>query len=141
MVVKVAAGKPIHEGGKRRVSVIVPVRNDAAGIRTLLDALRAQTLARSDFEVVIGDDGSREPIDLTRTNDLAIRVLPGPPLNSYVARNRAVNEAVGDALAFCDSDCAPEPAWLEAGLRALERSDVAAGVVNLRGPARPTVWS
>jgi GT2 family glycosyltransferase len=44
-------------------------------------------------------------------------------------------------LAFCDSDCVPEPHWLEAGLAALEACDVVAGDIRFVVPDRPTVWT
>jgi GT2 family glycosyltransferase len=44
-------------------------------------------------------------------------------------------------LAFCDSDCLPEPRWLEQGLAALECADVVAGEVTFAAPEPPTVWS
>src|SRR5919199_563367 len=110
-------------------SVIVPVRNDrGAHLRRLIDALARQTIGRERFEIVIGDDGSRDgSTKALPTADGWVRVLPGPALNSYAARNRAARAARSPVLAFCDSDCLPEPGWLEAGLAALEHADAAAG--------------
>jgi GT2 family glycosyltransferase len=68
-------------------------------------------------------------------------VLPGPPTNSYAARNRAARAARSRVLAFCDSDCLPAPDWLERGIAALERCEVAAGGIELELPDRPTVWT
>jgi GT2 family glycosyltransferase len=44
-------------------------------------------------------------------------------------------------LAFCDSDCLPEPGWLVEGLTALEGTDIVAGDVTFVPPIQPTVWS
>ena len=44
-------------------------------------------------------------------------------------------------LAFCDSDCCPEPDWLEHGLAALAACDIVAGKVRFEVPTRPTIWS
>jgi GT2 family glycosyltransferase len=125
------------------VSVIVPVRNDrGAYLRTLIEALAAQTLPRSSFEIVIGDDGSTDgSTEGLPTDDGWIRVLPGPPRNSYAARNRAARAARAPVLAFCDSDCRPEPDWLEAGLEALEDCDLAAGRIRFIVPERRTIWT
>jgi glycosyltransferase involved in cell wall biosynthesis len=124
------------------VSVIVPVRNGRADLLDLLSALNAQTLPRSCFEVVVGDDGSTDgsTIGLASENGW-VRVASGPPLNSYAARNRAVRLARGRVLAFCDADCRPEPDWLEAGIRSLERSDLVAGRIRFSPPSRRTVWA
>ncbi|MBP1687534.1 MAG: hypothetical protein H6Q33_3677 [Deltaproteobacteria bacterium] len=123
------------------VSVLVPVRDHPEGIRTLLSCLEAQTLARDRFEVVIGDDGSRpECVPRVETVDGWLRVETGPPRTSYAARNRAARVARGDIFAFCDSDCSPQPTWLEEVLAAIVDADVVAGEVTFSAPARPTVW-
>jgi glycosyltransferase involved in cell wall biosynthesis len=125
-----------------RVSVIVPVRNGRADLARLIEALGRQTLARSSFEIVIADDGSTDgTTDGIQTGDGWIRVVPGPPTNSYAARNRGTASARGAVLAFCDADCRPEPQWLEAGLAALEAADVVAGRLRFDVPAERTVWT
>lgn len=125
-----------------RVSVIVPARNAGADLRGLLDALSRQTLAHERFEVVIGDDGSTDgSTEGLATDDGWVRVAPGPPRNSYAARNRAVAASCAPVLAFCDADCRPEPDWLEAGLAALKDAGVVAGLVRFLAPERLTVWT
>lgn len=124
------------------VSVIVPVRNESADLRRLVDALRVQTLPRERFEVVVGDDGSTaDAVRAVATADGWVQVTSGPPLNSYAARNRAVQSSRGEILAFCDADCLPEPDWLERGLAALEDADVVAGLVRFVVPQRRTIWT
>jgi glycosyltransferase involved in cell wall biosynthesis len=124
------------------VSVIVPVRDNATGIREVLERLARQTLPGELFEVLIADDGSTEgSLAEIETADGRVRVILGPRRTSYAARNRAAAAARGAVLAFCDSDCLPEPAWLEEGLAALSNADVVAGEVTYVAPARPTAWS
>ncbi len=124
------------------VSVIIPVRDDPDGIRRVLACLAAQTLPRERFEVIIGDDGSRpELAPQAPPGDPRIRVVTGPARTSYAARNAAVGVARGSILAFCDSDCQPEPVWLEQGLEALTGADLVAGEVKFLAPAKPTLWS
>jgi glycosyltransferase involved in cell wall biosynthesis len=123
-------------------SVIVPVRNGGHDVRELLETLAAQTLRRDRFEVVVGDDGSTDgTCDGLDREDGLVRVVPGPPLNSYAARNRAVRASRAPVLAFCDADCRPEPEWLERGLAALERADLVAGRIRFALPERRTVWT
>ena len=125
-----------------RVSVIVPVRNGRDDLLQLIEALARQTLPRDQFEVVIGDDGSTDgSTDDLSTQDGWIRVEPGPPLNSYGARNRAARASRAPVLAFCDADCRPEPEWLEAGLAALERTDLAAGRIRFDVSVPRTIWT
>jgi len=126
-----------------RVSVIVPVRNGAADLRALLPLLAKQTVPPGEFEVVIGDDGSTDGCCDRLAEDFGpwVRIAPGPPRNSYAARNRAVRASAGQVLAFCDADCRPEPDWLEKGLAALEETDMVAGRIKFLVPRERTVWT
>jgi glycosyltransferase involved in cell wall biosynthesis len=128
--------------GQPLVSIIVPVRNGAEDLRGLLAALAVQTLDPQRFEIVIGDDGSTDGgTDGLATDDGRVRIYPGPPVSSYVARNRAVAASRGRILAFTDADCRPDPEWLERGLARLDDAGVVAGLVRFRVPEKPTVWS
>jgi glycosyltransferase involved in cell wall biosynthesis len=137
-------GVTAHSGATdvREATVVVPTRNAGAALQRLVEALAVQTVPRDRFEVVVADDGSDDgsTFDLDRS-DGWLRLSPGPPQNSYVARNRAAALARGGELAFCDSDCVPERDWLERGLCALERSDLVAGRVLFELPPRTSVWS
>src|SRR4051794_28055071 len=122
------------------VTVVVPVRNDRGGqLRALIEGLSRQSLPRGRFEVVVGDDGSSDGStrDLA-TDDGWLRVAHGPPRSSYAARNRAAAAArPSRAFAFVDSDCVPEPDWLEQGLAALAAgADAAAGEIVFAPPER-----
>lgn len=133
-----AAGEPAVP----LVSVVVPVRDNGPGVRQLIKHLEAQTLPRACFEVLIGDDGSRDDLRLIlATEDGWVRVERGSPHTSYSARNRAARAAVAPVLAFCDSDCLPDREWLARGLAALEQADVVAGEVSFVAPEPPNVWS
>jgi glycosyltransferase involved in cell wall biosynthesis len=132
---------PVPSIGDPLVSVIIPVRDDPVGIRQVLDCLNAQTVPKSLFEVIIGDDGSRPDLVPEAVSDERVRLVCGPPRTSYAARNMAVEASRGSILAFCDADCLPAPKWLEEGLAALEDADVVAGEVRFQAPAKPTVWS
>ena len=124
------------------VSVVVPVRDGGEGLLRLVEALRAQTLPAARFEVVIGDDGSRDGATDAVAEGERLRVLRGGRQSSYAARNRAARASRGAVIAFCDADCTPHPDWLERGLAALDAgADLAAGEIRLLAPERPNAWS
>jgi hypothetical protein len=103
------------------VSVVVPVRDRRALLRALLDALAAQTY--DDFEVVVVDDGSvdgsAEEAE-AGAGSVPVRVVRGEGGGAVAARQAGVAVARGTILAFTDSDCVPEPGWLEAGVAAID---------------------
>jgi glycosyltransferase involved in cell wall biosynthesis len=120
-----------------RVSVVVPVRDRRDLLRELLNALEAQTYR--DFEVVVVDDGSSDGSDAEAERATiagrSVRLLRADKLGAVAARERGVAAAAADVLAFTDSDCAPEPDWLAAGMAAFE--DGVDMVHGLTQPARP----
>jgi hypothetical protein len=118
------------------VSVVVPVRDDERGVRAVVAALERQTLAPELFEIIVAADGGTVP-----SVPDEIRVVAGPPRNSYAARNRGVAAALGGVLAFTDADCLPQPDWLEQGLAAIEGADIAAGAVRIIAGHRLTPWA
>ena len=85
-------------------------------LRSCLDALARQTMATSDFEVVVVDDGSpvaTAGIQEEFASRLRLRVVRQENAGPAAARNRGVREAAGDLVAFTDDDCLPRPGWLE----------------------------
>lgn len=93
------------------ISVIVPAYNAADTIGECLDALLDQTLPRSDYEVIVVDDGSddntREIIDRYDVTVMS-QLNDGPG----AARNLGVRHARGELVLFTDADCAPAPNWV-----------------------------
>jgi hypothetical protein len=120
-----------------RISVIVPVHDRRALLRSLLDALAAQTYG--DFEVVVVDDGSTDgsgdEAEADARSGRPVRVVRTARAGAVAARRAGVAAARGEYLAFTDSDCVPAPGWLAAGVGALEDgADVANGATRPAGP-------
>jgi GT2 family glycosyltransferase len=112
-----------------RLSVVVATCDRPAFLAPCLEALQSQTLPRDAYEVIVVDDGSREPVSVPTTSAVAIRLVRLPESRGPAgARNAGVGVARGEILAFTDDDCRPDPAWLEGGHRALEKGlDLVAG--------------
>jgi glycosyltransferase involved in cell wall biosynthesis len=101
------------------LSLVVPVRDRSRALNELMAALECQVDAPS-FEVVVVDDGSEPPVEISDELNFPLRVSRQIPLATSAARNRGVREAKGEVVLFVDSDCAPEPNSLRELAQALE---------------------
>jgi len=96
--------------GNVGVSLIIPAFNAERTLAECLEACLRQTLPADEIFVV--DDGSADD-----TKAIALRYpvtyLWQENRGPAAARNLGANAATGDVLVFTDSDCVPEPEWLE----------------------------
>ena len=118
---------------KHFLSVIIPVYNDADNLAICLEAIKNQTLEKSNFEIIVVDNGSLDDIDNLKKVYKDVRFLYETNKGSYAARNKGILESKGDILAFTDSDCIPHNDWLEKGLSLLQQDtqvDITAGKVS-----------
>ena len=108
------------EGGPR-VSVIVPTYRDWDALAACLSCLRAQSLDPAAFEILVANNNPDAALPADFAPPPNARVIWQPKPGSYAARNAALREARGAVFAFTDSDCRPEPDWLENALALLDR--------------------
>lgn len=105
-------------------------------LRECLTSLVAQTRPRSDFEVIIVDDGSEPPIAdavASFAETLDVRIIREARQGAAAARNRGMAAARGRVIAFTDDDCRPAADWLDRLLARLDGQDellVGGRVVN-----------
>lgn len=101
------------------VSVLVPARDEAAGIERCVRAALANTPAPD--EVLVYDDGSSdgtgEIVARLAAGDARVRLLPGVPLppgwvGKAHACHRLAAAASGQVLVFVDADTVVEPSCL-----------------------------
>jgi glycosyltransferase involved in cell wall biosynthesis len=126
----------------RLVSVIIPARNEAGGIGSLITAIRAQAPSEWDLEIIVVDDGSSdETAAAGRKAGARVLVLqPGTDGgNPARARNLGAATAQGDPIVFLDADCTPQAGWL-AGLLAAHEAGAAVvgGALDLPHGLPPT---
>lgn len=101
------------------VSVIIPTHNRRAFLRQALDSVAEQTL--KDYEVIVVDDGSTEAVaDHIVDHATKPTVIRQSKQGPAAARNRGIERASADIVAFLDSDDLWRPAKLERFIDALE---------------------
>ena len=138
----------MHERATPRVTVGVCTYRRPDLLKRTLQSLMQQTYASTDFEVVVVDnDTDRSAQALVQGFE---RTMASPEVHYVVepgrgvshVRNRCVNQARGEWLAFLDDDEEARPDWLAQLMTAQERfdADVVLGPVNLLLPDDAPVW-
>jgi glycosyltransferase involved in cell wall biosynthesis len=115
------------------LSVVVPVKNEAANVPRLVDAVR-NALAGQTWELVVVDDGSTDDTfaELTRlaASDSRIRVvLLWRNFGQSAAMQAGFDHAAGDVIVTMDGDLQNDPADVPAMLAKLDEGyDVVLGL-------------
>jgi len=95
------------------VSVIIPVKNRPDDIVECLTALSSVDYPENKLEIIVVDDGSNDNTS-ARVRDFNVRLIPQSVSRGPAAsRNTGAKKATGDILAFLDSDCVADRAWLK----------------------------
>lgn len=129
------------------ISVVICTYNRADILRLALDSLIAQqTQGAFSYEIVVVDDASTDKTHETveeaaARSDVPIRYARAEGKGVARARNRGIEEALGEWIAFTDDDQANEPNWLhELVLVAREQDvDCVGGTVQLRLDTVPAI--
>jgi glycosyltransferase AglE len=139
------SGSKQYEGGWHMtnlpfVSVIVPVYNAEYTIEKLIRSLLNQTYQRKNYEIILVDNNSAD-----KTREIIAKFpvklfIEADIQSSYAARNRGIKNAIGEIIAFIDSDCIAEEKWIENGVAALNinHADLAGGKVEFQFSERKT---
>ncbi len=108
-----------------KISVIVPVYNSEKFLDKCILSIINQTL--SDFELILIDDGSRdksgEICDEWAKKDSRIRVLRQKNGSAAASRNKGLEIAKGDYIAFIDSDDYIDSDYLKAMYEKAEENE------------------
>jgi len=114
----------------KKISVIIPVRNEGKKIKNCLEAVFSQTY--SPCEVIVVDGHS---------TDETVKNAQTYPVNIFYedyhtragANQIGIQNAVGDYIAFTDADCIPKSDWLEKLIGEFNDDivGVGGGVVNI----------
>jgi glycosyltransferase involved in cell wall biosynthesis len=108
------------------MTVVIPTRDRPELLADCLASLDAQTARTGEWEVLVVDDGSDEPlapvVERAAAEGLPARCLRQDKAGLNAARNRGVSDSSGEIVAFLDDDTLVSPNWAEAVDRGFERS-------------------
>ncbi|MEO6052664.1 MAG: glycosyltransferase [Chthoniobacterales bacterium] len=93
-----------------KVSVIVCSYNGARTLEACLESLRH--IDYPDYEVILVDDGSKDNTQDILKRFPEVRNIVQKNMGLSVARNVGGQNALGEILAYTDSDCMADPDWL-----------------------------
>jgi glycosyltransferase involved in cell wall biosynthesis len=106
------------------ISLVVPLRDEAATVQMLLDSIASQT--RQPDEIVLVDGGSVdntvEQLRAASLHDERIRVVEAGEASPGRGRNIGIENARYDWIALTDAGIRLEPTWLERLVEAVKRN-------------------
>jgi glycosyltransferase involved in cell wall biosynthesis len=116
-----------------KVSVVLPAKNEAEGLRRTLPALRA---VLPEAEVIVVDDGSTDDTKAVAASHGA-RVLSSPySMGNGAAIKRGARAAAGEVIVFMDADGQHDPAQIPTLLARLDAGfDMVVGARDGAGQA------
>lgn len=115
-----------------RVSVVIPVRNEARYMDQCIRSLKGLTYPADKLEVIFADGASTDRT-VEMATAAAYRVVPNPGLNVAAGRNAGYAAATGDIIAFTDADCLFDSNWVRNAVKHFA-SDLS--IAGLAGPTK-----
>jgi len=115
------------------ISIVVPTFERPEAARRLVEALKLQTVDPSQFELIMVDDGSKEPIAKALKGlspDFFAAVGRIENSGPSTARNRAIEVARGALTLILNDDALPSPDLLQAHLETHARQPENAAVLG-----------
>lgn len=107
------------------VSVIIPVYNNADGLRETLTTLQKQDYPKEYLEIIVVDNNSTDGSDQVTLDFPNVTLIYERETQSAgAARNKGLSVAKGSIIAFTDADCIPAKDWIKQGINALQKSNV-----------------
>lgn len=115
------------------LSIVLPAKNEAEGLRRTLPALRQQV---PDAQIIVVDDGSTdETAAVAKEHGATVLVAPYS-MGNGAAIKRGAREASGEVIVFMDADGQHDPACIPQLLARLEQGfDMVVGARNWSGQA------
>jgi hypothetical protein len=115
------------------VSVVIPMRNEAAHIRRCVDSVLAQDYPPERLEVVVVDgESDDDSVAVVQACGPRVRVLHNPGRIVPTAMNIGIRAARGAVIARVDAHSILAPDFIRVGVETLQRT----GADNVGGPMR-----
>ena len=122
------------------VSIIIPVRNEAAFIDRCLASVLDQTYPKNRVEIIVADgmsaDRTREKIrSIAATSEVPIAIVDNPKKIAPTGLNRAIERATGDVIIRVDGHCEIDKDYVANCVALLEsgRADGVGGPIETIG--------
>src|SRR3989338_7568433 len=99
----------------RKISVIIPVKNEEKIIGSLMSSLLSQDYKGWYEIIVVNDHSSDRTGDIVKTfvkNSKKVKYFNSTENGPAAARNVAIKKAKGDVILFTDGDCLVPRNWI-----------------------------
>jgi glycosyltransferase involved in cell wall biosynthesis len=115
------------------LSIVLPAKNEAEGLRRTLPALRQQV---PDAQIIVVDDGSTDETAAVAAEHGATVLVAPYSMGNGAAIKRGARAASGEVIVFMDADGQHDPACIPRLLARLEQGyDMVVGARNWSGQA------
>ena len=119
---------PTAPGSSKKISVIIPARNEEENIGNLLSSLEKQTYPSHLFEIIVVDDHSTDNTAAVVNNYWFAKLikLDFDNINSYKKKaiETGIAAASGELIVTTDADCIVQENWLKTIAAFKEETDV-----------------
>jgi len=116
-----------------RLSIVLPAKNEAEGLRRVLPALRSRL---PEAEIIVVDDGSTDDTAAVAAQHGATALSAPYSMGNGAAIKRGARAASGDVIVFMDADGQHDPAHIQSLLDKLaEGYDMVVGARDSSGQA------
>lgn len=111
------------------ISVVVPALNEEKILPACLKSLKQQEL-KQPFEIIVVDNGSEDKTTAV-AKSLGVKTVSEPQRGLPLARQRGLELARGEIIAFIDADSTADKGWLAEIIRSFENKPK---VIAVSGP-------
>lgn len=115
-------------GNRIILSIVIPTKNRAELLRSVLESIEKQKADRNSFEVIIVDNGSadrtKEVVQEYQKKNKNYRYFYDARPGLHVGRNKGLLESRGDLVGYLDDDVILFPDWINTVLKAFEDEEV-----------------